>query len=280
MAPKKKVTGFIKLQIQAGAATPAPPVGPALGQHGVNIMEFVKAYNAATESQKGQIIPVEITVYEDRSFDFITKTPPASRLILKAAGIEKGSAIPHKNKVANISMAQVKEIATTKMADLNANDIDAAAKASGVGVVAAGNFAITAAMAQAAALLVAKYIPNWEVIDYAKAGKPDVPSGTARELAERLSAVQRPNLGYPIADIAGPKEARGADVDGTRVHSVRLPSFVVSTEVVFGMPEERMTIRFDAGSSPAPYVSGTLLAAKAVINHVGLIRGLDTLLLS
>ncbi|KGA16678.1 hypothetical protein GM51_12075 [freshwater metagenome] len=159
-------------------------------------------------------------------------------------------------------------------------DIDAAAKASGVGVVAAGNFAITAAMAQAAALLVAKYIPNWEVIDYAKAGKPDVPSGTARELAERLSAVQRPNLGYPIADIAGPKEARGADVDGTRVHSVRLPSFVVSTEVVFGMPEERMTIRFDAGSSPAPYVSGTLLAAKAVINHVGLIRGLDTLLLS
>jgi large subunit ribosomal protein L11 len=95
MAPKKKVTGFIKLQIQAGAATPAPPVGPALGQHGVNIMEFVKAYNAATESQKGQIIPVEITVYEDRSFDFITKTPPASRLILKAAGVEKGSAIPH-----------------------------------------------------------------------------------------------------------------------------------------------------------------------------------------
>ena len=128
MAPKKKVTGFIKLQIQAGAATPAPPVGPALGQHGVNIMEFVKAYNAATESQKGQIIPVEITVYEDRSFDFITKTPPASRLILKAAGVEKGYAIPHKTKVANITMAQVKEIATTKMADLNANDIDAAAQ--------------------------------------------------------------------------------------------------------------------------------------------------------
>ena len=128
MAPKKKVTGFIKLQIQAGAATPAPPVGPALGQHGVNIMEFVKAYNAATESQKGQIIPVEITVYEDRSFDFITKTPPASRLFLKAAGIEKGSAIPHKNKVANISMSQVQEIAKTKMADLNANDIDAASK--------------------------------------------------------------------------------------------------------------------------------------------------------
>ena len=103
MAPKKKVSAMIKLQIEAGAATPAPPVGPALGQHGVNIMDFVKAYNAATESQKGNIIPVEITVYEDRSFTFVTKTPPASRLILKAAGIEKGSAIPHKNKVATIS---------------------------------------------------------------------------------------------------------------------------------------------------------------------------------
>ena len=125
---KKKLAAIVKIQIPAGKATPAPPVGPALGQHGVNIMEFVKAYNAATESQKGQIIPVEITVYEDRSFDFITKTPPASRLILKAAGIEKGSAIPHKNKVANISMSQVQEIAKTKMADLNANDIEAAAK--------------------------------------------------------------------------------------------------------------------------------------------------------
>lgn len=128
MAPKKKVTGFIKLQIQAGAATPAPPVGPALGQHGVNIMEFVKAYNDVTASQKGQIIPVEITVYEDRSFTFVTKTPPASRLILKAAGVDKGSAVPHKTKVANITMAQVQEIATQKMGDLNANDIDAAAK--------------------------------------------------------------------------------------------------------------------------------------------------------
>ena len=102
MPPKKKVAGLIKLQIQAGAANPAPPVGPALGQHGVNIMEFCKAYNAATESQRGQIVPVEITVYEDRSFDFITKTPPAARLILKAAGVEKGSGIPHKEKVASI----------------------------------------------------------------------------------------------------------------------------------------------------------------------------------
>jgi large subunit ribosomal protein L11 len=128
MPPKKKIAGLIKLQIQAGAATPAPPVGPALGQHGVNIMDFCKAYNAATESQRGNIIPVEITVYEDRSFDFITKTPPAARLILKAAGLEKGSGVPHKDKVGSLTRAQVREIAETKMKDLNANDVDAAEK--------------------------------------------------------------------------------------------------------------------------------------------------------
>lgn len=124
MPPKKKVSGYIKLQISAGAATPAPPIGPALGQHGVNIMEFCKAYNAATESQRGQVIPVEITVYEDRSFTFILKTPPAARLILKAAGVDKGAANPLTTKVASITKAQVKEIAETKMADLNANDVE------------------------------------------------------------------------------------------------------------------------------------------------------------
>jgi large subunit ribosomal protein L11 len=128
MPPKKKVAGLIKLQIQAGAATPAPPVGPALGQHGVNIMEFVKAYNAATESQRGNVIPVEITVYEDRSFTFVTKTPPAAELIKKAAGVPKGSGEPHKTKVATLTRQQVREIAESKMEDLNANDVDAAAK--------------------------------------------------------------------------------------------------------------------------------------------------------
>jgi large subunit ribosomal protein L11 len=125
---KKKVAGLIKLQIQAGAANPAPPVGPALGQHGVNIMEFCKAYNAATENQRGDIVPVEISVYEDRSFTFITKTPPAARLILKAAGVEKGSGEPHKTKVAKLTKAQVRSIAEAKMTDLNANDLDAAEK--------------------------------------------------------------------------------------------------------------------------------------------------------
>ena len=128
MAPKKKVTGLIKLQIQAGAANPAPPIGPALGQHGVNIMEFCKAYNAATESQRGNVIPVEISVYEDRSFTFALKTPPAAKLLLKAAGVQKGSGTPHTTKVASVTWDQVREIAETKKEDLNANDIDAAAK--------------------------------------------------------------------------------------------------------------------------------------------------------
>ncbi|MBD8507358.1 50S ribosomal protein L11 [Hoyosella sp. G463] len=125
---KKKLTGVIKLQIQAGQANPAPPIGPALGQHGVNIMEFCKAYNAATESQRGNVIPVEISVYEDRSFDFKLKTPPAAKLLLKAAGVQKGSPTPHKDKVAKVTWDQVREIAKTKQEDLNAIDIDQAAK--------------------------------------------------------------------------------------------------------------------------------------------------------
>lgn len=125
---KKKVSGLIKLQINAGAANPAPPVGPALGAHGVNIMEFCKAYNAATENQRGNVVPVEITVYEDRSFDFKLKTPPAAKLLLKAAGLKKGSGTPHTDKVGKVSKDQVREIAQTKLEDLNANDLDAAAK--------------------------------------------------------------------------------------------------------------------------------------------------------
>ena len=128
MPPKKKLSAIIKLQIKAGAATPAPPVGPALGQHGVNIMEFCKQYNAATEAQRGDIVPVEISVYEDRSFTFVTKTPPAARLLLKAAGVEKGSGEPHKTKVATVTREQVRAIAETKKADLNANDLDQAEK--------------------------------------------------------------------------------------------------------------------------------------------------------
>ena len=160
------------------------------------------------------------------------------------------------------------------------DEIDAAARERSVSVIASGNFSLTAAMCQAAALLAARHLPQWEVIDYASATKPDVPSGTARELAERLGEVRQPALGYPIEDLQGPSEARGAKVGGAQVHSVRLPSFVVSTEVVFGLPDERLTIRHDAGGTPEPYVQGTLLAVRRAPALVGLTRGLDTLLLS
>ncbi|MDR2373703.1 MAG: 50S ribosomal protein L11 [Bifidobacteriaceae bacterium] len=128
MPPKKKVSAVLKLQIQAGQANPAPPIGPALGAHGVNIMEFCKSYNAATESQRGNVVPVELTVYEDRSFSFVLKTSPAAEMIKKAAGLDKGSATPHTAKVGSITAQQVREIAQAKLPDLNANDIDGAAK--------------------------------------------------------------------------------------------------------------------------------------------------------
>jgi large subunit ribosomal protein L11 len=124
----KKILTTIKLQAVGGAASPAPPVGPALGQHGINIMEFCKAFNAQTQQDAGTVIPVVITVYEDRSFTFVTKTPPAADLIRKAIGLEKGSAEPHRDKVGKITQAELREIAQTKLADLNANDVDAAAK--------------------------------------------------------------------------------------------------------------------------------------------------------
>jgi large subunit ribosomal protein L11 len=124
----KKVMALIKLQIPAGQATPAPPVGPALGQHGVNIMEFCKAYNERTSAQSGNVVPVEITVFEDRSFTFVTKTPPAARLLLKAAKVDKGSGVPNRTKVGSVTKAQVREIAELKMEDLNAIDIDGASK--------------------------------------------------------------------------------------------------------------------------------------------------------
>ncbi|MCT1458810.1 50S ribosomal protein L11 [Aestuariimicrobium sp. p3-SID1156] len=128
MPPKKKVAALVKVALNAGAATPAPPVGTALGPHGVNIMEFCKAYNAQTESQRGNVVPVEITIYEDRTFTFVLKTPPAAELIKKAAGLQKGSPAPHKDKVGKLTKDQVREIAQTKMPDLNANNVEAAMK--------------------------------------------------------------------------------------------------------------------------------------------------------
>lgn len=157
-------------------------------------------------------------------------------------------------------------------------EVDALAREKQVGVVAAGNFSLTAAVLLRAAVDAARHLEAWEVIDYASASKPDAPSGTARELAERLEGVRRPATGIPLDDVHGAREARGATVAETQVHSLRLPSFVVSTEIVFAAEGERLSIRHDAGESPAPYVAGTLLAIRAVPGRVGLTRGLDLLL--
>ena len=157
-------------------------------------------------------------------------------------------------------------------------EIDAAARESGVGVIAAGNFSLTAALLQHFALFAARHVPHWEILDYAGAGKPDAPSGTARELAERLGEVAKSDLGVAIEDMFGPRETRGAEIGGARVHSLRLPSYVISCEAIFGMAGERLTLRHDAGDSAEPYVAGTLLAARKAGGVKGLVRGLDRIL--
>lgn len=169
-------------------------------------------------------------------------------------------------------------IGTSGLSAADYADLDAAARKRGVGVIAAGNFSLTAALLQRFALIAAEHVPQWEVLDYASFTKPDVPSGTARELAERLGELRKPRLGVAIEALHGPKETRGADIAGTRVHSVRLPSFVIAVEALFGTEGERLILRHEAGTSPAPYVAGTLLAARKVGEVTGLVRGLDRLL--
>jgi len=169
-------------------------------------------------------------------------------------------------------------VGTSGLTGSDYDDIDARARDRGVGVVAAGNFSVTAALLLRFAGEAARHLEAWEVIDYASLGKPDAPSGTARELAERLEQVRTPAPGVPPDQLVGEPEARGATIGGTHVHSLRLPSFTVSTEVVFAADGERPSIRQDAGESAAPYVAGTLLAIRAVPQRVGLTRGLDQLL--
>jgi 4-hydroxy-tetrahydrodipicolinate reductase len=158
------------------------------------------------------------------------------------------------------------------------DEFDASARARRVGVIAAGNFSLGAAVLLRSALEAARHLDTWEVIDYSSATKPDAPSGTAREVAERLGEVRPPAVAVPVEDVVGPRDARGASVAGSQVHSIRLPSFVVSTEVVFAATGERLAIRHDAGETAAPYVAGTLLAIRSVIGRIGVTRGLDRLL--
>jgi 4-hydroxy-tetrahydrodipicolinate reductase len=169
-------------------------------------------------------------------------------------------------------------IGTSGLSAQDFEDIDREAHDRKLGVIAAGNFSITAALAKHFALYAAHYLPSWELLDFAHAGKPDAPSGTTRELAEELAAVAQNRIAVPVAETHGSPEARGAPIAGTPVHSIRLPGYTLAFEVLFGLPDERLTIRHDAGSGAGPYVSGTLLAVTRVMEITGLVRGLDRLL--
>jgi 4-hydroxy-tetrahydrodipicolinate reductase len=169
-------------------------------------------------------------------------------------------------------------VGTSGLTASDYTDIEQRVKDRKLGVIAAGNFSITAALAKHFSLIAAQYLPSWEIIDYASAAKIDAPSGTTRELAEELATISQNQLGVSLENTHGPKEARGATIDGTQVHSIRLPSYVIAFETIFGLPDERLSIRHDAGSSAQPYVSGTLLAARKVLEVSGLVRGLDRLL--
>jgi 4-hydroxy-tetrahydrodipicolinate reductase len=169
-------------------------------------------------------------------------------------------------------------VGTSGLTDADYAEVDAAARARPRGVLACGNFALTVVLLQRFAEMAAKLIPQWEIIDYAHDDKVDAPSGTARELASRLSKVRAPEPTVPIDQTVGPRETRGATVSGSQVHSIRLPGFVISAEVIFGMPDQKLTIRHDSGSSARPYVDGALLAIRKVSGLVGLHRGLDSVL--
>jgi 4-hydroxy-tetrahydrodipicolinate reductase len=185
------------------------------------------------------------------------------------------------NAVAAIKKGRHMVIGTSGLGAADFAEIDQAAQANGVGVLAAGNFSITATLMKRFALMAAKYVPDVEIIDYASAKKPDAPSGTARELAEALADVRGASTAKPVAEVLGLPGTRGAAVGagaGVQVHSLRLPSYILSCEALFGLPDERLTIRHDAGSSAAPYVAGTLLAIRRVASFKGLVRGLDALM--
>ena len=184
----------------------------------------------------------------------------------------------YENVMVAIEAGVAAVVGTSGLTSREYADIDRAARARGVGVIAAGNFSITAALLKHFSGIAARHVPHWEIVDMASAAKPDAPSGTAQELAEFLGTVATNEFARPVADTLGPREARGATIGGAQVHSLRLPSYVISVESIFGLPGERLTIRHDAGTSAEPYVGGTLLAARLAPERVGLTQGLDRLL--
>ena len=169
-------------------------------------------------------------------------------------------------------------VGTSGLTEGDFEEIDAAARQAQRGVLAAGNFALTAALLQKFATMAARFIPHWEIIDYAGATKPDAPSGTARELAYRLGRVRHPEVAWPVEKTIGPRESRGAALGGSQVHSIRLPGYVASVDAIFGLPQMKLTLRHDPGTSAQPYVDGTLLAIRKVSHLMGLQRGLDTVM--
>jgi 4-hydroxy-tetrahydrodipicolinate reductase len=188
------------------------------------------------------------------------------------------SKVAKANALAALARGSAVVVGTSGLTSEDYDEIGAAATRAGRGVVASGNFSVTASLLQRFAEIAARHVESFEIVDYASAGKLDTPSGTARQLAERLGAVRRPTLGRPIAELNGPKETRGATVAGVQVHAVRLPGHVLGVEALFGMASERLSIRHDAGESAAPYVSGTLIAARKARQVKGLVRGFDKIL--
>jgi len=200
-------------------------------------------------------------------------TAPADVVVdFTSAGSVKG------NVDAALGVGVAVVIGSSGLSASDYEEIDVKARGAEVGVIAAGNFSLLATLLLRSAAEIARHVGSWEILDYASAGKPDVPSGTSRELAERLAQVRQPALDRPLETLHGPVEARGATVGGTQIHSVRLPSFAVSTEVVFAAPGERLVLRHDANETPEPYVAGVLYAVRAVGGRIGLTRGLDQLL--
>jgi len=212
----------------------------------------------------GQVYPSVAEAVADQTVDVVVDYTSASAVKTNvAAAVDAGVHVV---------------VGSSGMTAADYAEVDDLARARGVGVFAAGNFSIMAAVLRRSAALAAEHIRHWEVVDYASDTKPDVPSGTARELAETLGDVRRPELGVPIDELEGPAEARGADIAGTRVHAVRLPTYVVGAEIVFAEAGERLSMKFDPGTSPDLYVAGTLLAIRKVGEVPGVRRGLDTLL--
>ena len=232
---------------------------------------------AVSRTQQGQNLK---NVIGDLSLDLIVsgsveealQTPTDVLVDYTSAGAVKA------NVMAAISNGVHVVVGSSGLTDEDYVEIERVATERKVGVIAAGNFAITAVMLQRFACEAAKYLSQWEIMDYAADAKPDAPSGTTRELASRLSEIRKPDVTHPIEETIGEKESRGTTLNGSQIHSLRLPGYVIGVEIIFGAKDERLSIRYDGGSGAEPYIRGTLLAIRKVKNHVGLIRGLDKIL--